>query len=207
MPSKLQQSKIRWAVLAAALTMCASLPADEPDDGSAKRSLAGQMCPSGSFVIGFDAAGDIVCSERCMSDCQAGAAGADTAPAGTAAVAATAVTAATAATAAVAETPTAATAAAAGVAEPDTGLVISEIQPGSVLYGTRELRLTILGAGFNADSLVEFAGTTYTPTVNQEGTRLEVTLATRKLTIGRYAVTVANGPELKSTLGKALVVY
>jgi hypothetical protein len=192
MPSKLHQSKIRWAVLAAALTMCASLPADEPDDGSAKRSLAGQMCPSGSFVIGFDAAGDIVCSERCMSDCQAGAAGADTAPA---------------ATAAVAGTPTAATAAAAGAAEPDTGPVISEIQPDSVLYGTRELRLTILGAGFNADSLVEFAGTTYTPTVNQEGTRLEVTLATRKLTIGRYAVTVANGPELKSTLGKALVVY
>jgi hypothetical protein len=198
MPSKLHQSKIRWAVLAAALTMCASLPADEPDDGSAKRSLAGQMCPSGSFVIGFDAAGDIVCSERCMSDCQAGAAGADTAPAATAA---------TAATAAVAGTPTAATAAAAGAAEPDTGPVISEIQPDSVLYGTRELRLTILGAGFNADSLVEFAGTTYTPTVNQEGTRLEVTLATRKLTIGRYAVTVANGPELKSTLGKALVVY
>ena len=76
-----------------------------------------------------------------------------------------------------------------------------------MLYGTRELRLTILGAGFNADSVVEFAGNTYTPTVNQEGTRLEVTLATRKLTIGRYAVTVANGPELKSTLGKALVVY
>jgi len=60
MLSKLHQSKTRLAVLAAALTMCASLPAAEPDDGSAKRTLAGQMCPSGSFVIGFDAAGDIV---------------------------------------------------------------------------------------------------------------------------------------------------
>jgi hypothetical protein len=75
------------------------------------------------------------------------------------------------------------------------------------LYGTRELALTVLGTGFNADSVVIFAGTTYTPSVNQDGTRLEVMLATRNLTMGRYAVTVSNGPEQKSTLKKALVVY
>ena len=195
MLSKLHQSKTRLAVLAVALTICAALPAAEPGDGSAKRSLAGQMCPSGSFVIGFDAAGDIVCSERCMTDCQPGATGTDTASKETAAAPAAA------ATAAVAGSPTIAAAA------PGAGPVISEIEPTSVLYGTPELRLTILGTGFNADSVVVFAGTTYDPTVNQEGTRLEVTLATRKLAMGRYAVTVSNGSELKSTHGKALVVY
>ena len=50
-------------------------------------------------------------------------------------------------------------------AAPGAGPVISEIEPTSVLYGTPELRLTILGTGFNADSVVVFAGTTYDPTV------------------------------------------
>jgi hypothetical protein len=188
----------RCAVLAAALFFSTSLPAAEPGDGAAKHALAGQMCPNGSFVIGFDAAGNIVCSQGCAADCQPGAAvsGAQQAEA----AATPAVAAATAATA----TPAAPTAA---VSTTTSGPVISEIEPTSVLYGTRELALTVLGTGFNADSVVIFAGTTYTPSVNQDGTRLEVMLATRNLTMGRYAVTVSNGPEQKSTLKKALVVY
>ena len=79
--------------------------------------------------------------------------------------------------------------------------------PSSVLYGTRELTITVLGSGFSADSMIEFAGTTYTPSVNPEGTRLEATVATRDLTMGRYAVTVSNGSGVKTTLKKALVVY
>jgi hypothetical protein len=197
----------RCAVLAAALFFSTSLPAAEPGDGAAKHALAGQMCPNGSFVIGFDAAGNIVCSQGCAADCQPGAAvsGAQQAEAAAtpAVAAATAATAAPAATAATA-TPAAPTAA---VSTTTSGPVISEIEPTSVLYGTRELALTVLGTGFNADSVVIFAGTTYTPSVNQDGTRLEVMLATRNLTMGRYAVTVSNGPEQKSTLKKALVVY
>jgi len=197
----------RCAVLTAALVFCTSLPASEPQDGAVKHALAGQMCPSGSFVTGFDAAGNIVCSQGCATDCQPGAAvsgaqqaAAVTTPAVAAATAATAAPAASAATA----TPAASTAA---VSAATAGPVISEIEPTSVLYGTRELALTVLGTGFNADSVVVFAGTTYTPSVNQDGTRLEVTVATRNLAMGRYAVTVSNGPERTSTLKQALVVY
>ena len=76
-----------------------------------------------------------------------------------------------------------------------------------MLYGTRELTITVLGSGFTADSVIEFAGTTYTPSVNPEGTRLESMIGTRDLAMGRYAVTVTNGSGLKTTLKKALVVY
>ena len=84
------------------------------------------------------------------------------------------------------------------------GLVISDVEPSSVLYGTRELTITVLGSGFSADSMIEFAGTTYTPSVNHEGTRLEATVATRDLTMGRYAITVTSGSGVKTTLKKAL---
>ena len=76
-----------------------------------------------------------------------------------------------------------------------------------MLYGTRELTITVLGSGFSAESVIEFAGTTYTPSVNAEGTRLEATVVTRDLTMGRYAITVSSGSGLKTTLKKALVVY
>lgn len=87
------------------------------------------------------------------------------------------------------------------------GLLISDIEPFSVVYGTRELAITILGSGFDAQSVIEFAGKTYIPEVNPEGTRANVTLTTRNLTLGSYAVTVSNPSGEKKTLKKALVVY
>lgn len=87
------------------------------------------------------------------------------------------------------------------------GLLISDIEPSSVVYGTRELAITILGSGFDAQSVIEFAGKTYIPEVNPAGTRANVTLTTRNLTLGSYAVTVSNPSGEKKTLKKALVVY
>jgi hypothetical protein len=177
--------------------LVSSLAAAKLEAGN--KALAGQMCPSGSFVIGFDSAGDIVCSEP-------GGNGAKNP--GKIAAASTAAAATPEAPAAEAPPPAAAsTAAAPAVATPAAGPVISDVEPSSVLYGTRELTITVLGSGFSADSMIEFAGTTYTPSVNPEGTRLEATVATRDLTMGRYAVTVSNGSGVKTTLKKALVVY
>ena len=202
--------------------------AADPEQASAKRSLAGQVCPSGSFVFGFDAEGDILCSaacgngvlnpgescddgntsdgDGCSASCQSESAAVTpgAAVAGTAAVAAVPV--ATEAAAA----PTMVTAAAPADAAAETeaaGLVISDIEPSSVVYGTRELDVTILGDGIKAGSIIEFAGQAYTPTVNPEGTRAEVTLTTRRLTLGAYALTVSNPSGQKVTLKKALVVY
>lgn len=161
--------------------LASSLAAADLEAGN--KALAGQMCPGGSFVIGFDSAGDIVCSE----------------PADNGVVKTGEIAAASAA----ASAPAAASAATASAASP----VISDVEPSSVLYGTRELTITVLGSGFSAESVIEFAGTTYTPSVNAEGTRLEATVVTRDLTMGRYAITVSSGSGLKTTLKKALVVY
>ena len=199
-------AKISHLTLAAAFMIGSSLAMAEPGQQGGNRSLAGQMCPSGSFVIGFDAAGDIVCSQGCTTDCRPEAAQRAEAAANPAVAAAASAPAAATAPAAVVA-PATAVAAAPAVSATATGPVIAEIAPSSVLYGTRELAMTIVGTGFNAGSVIEFAGRTYTPSVNQEGTRLEATVATRNLAMGRYAVTVSNGPGQKSTLGKALVVY
>ena len=127
------------------------------------------MCPSGSFVIGFDSAGDIVCSEPVGNG-----------DVNTEEIAPPSAATAPAAASAPAPAP-AATAAAPVDAASAAGPLISDIEPSSVLYGTRELTITVLGSGFSAESAIEFAGgTTYTPSVNAEGTRLEATVATRQ---------------------------
>jgi len=204
------------AALALALIFGNTLAAAEPaTEGGA---LAGQMCPAGSFVIGFDSAGDIVCSEACGNGvvnageacddgnrlngdgCSAACQPESSATGGDQAAIAVA-------PAAAAVTSTASAMPAAATTAPNTGLVISNIEPSSVLYGTRELALVVIGTGFTADSEVEFAGSRYTPSVNPDGTRLEVTLATRNLAMGRYAVTVSDGAGHRATLKKALVVY
>lgn len=85
--------------------------------------------------------------------------------------------------------------------------VIEDVEPGSVVYGTPELRITVLGEGFTAQSVVRFRGAQYPATVNQSGTELQVTLPTHGLLIGAYPVTVSNGPGLEHTLKKAIAVY
>jgi hypothetical protein len=76
-----------------------------------------------------------------------------------------------------------------------------------VLYGAREVTLTISGTGFHSGTVVLFNGSTYTPSVNPAGSELKVTLPTSRLAMGRYPVKVSNGPDEIVKWGKPLVVY
>jgi cysteine-rich repeat protein len=190
---------------------------------------AGQRCPAGAYVIGFDGDANIICSGVCGNgivdpgeSCDDGnAADGDgcsarcltDSAAGSGAAAAAAVVAAPAAASSLsdrAEPPAAAVSSEAGqpaaVAAPVTP-VVEDVEPSSLVYGTRELSITVMGEGFNAKSVVRFQGAQYPATVNPTGTELQVTLPTRGLLIGRYPITVSNGPGLEHTLKKAIAVY
>ncbi|HEY5775582.1 MAG TPA: IPT/TIG domain-containing protein [Xanthomonadales bacterium] len=164
---------------------------------------AGQMCPRGAYVTGFDPEGNIVCSDAPESGLpatteatvQADKAGADACPPGC----------------------TSSTAASSSQAAADTtvkdqdaapnGPVIAKIKPWSVVFGAREATITILGSGFNDKSVVIFQDATYTPSVNAAGTELRVTIETRSLPIGKYAISVSNRAGLATTKRAALEVF
>lgn len=193
---------------ASALVPGGPLAAAEPEGVQANRNLAGQMCPTGSYVIGFDLDGNIVCSEVCgngILDTGEACDDGNSAP-GDGCSATCQEEGKAPAAQGVAAGPVAAAGVAGGLSSA-TELTISDIEPSSVTYGTRELAVTISGTGFGADSVVLFGGRTYQPSVNQAGTRLDVTIATRDLTIGSYAVTVSSGTGLEQTLKKALTVF
>jgi len=180
----------------------------ESSQASGDRPPAGQMCAEGYYVTGFDSEGNIICSapggshspgpvetretansqddEACPADCLKGTG--DT-------VSADAVL---AVEAVVNDGSTVE-----DVAEP----VISDIKPSWVVFGARETSIAIIGAGFTADSVVRFQGSEYAPSVNPAGTELRVTIATRELPIGRYAITISNGPGKEATQRRALEVY
>ena len=166
---------------------------------------AGQMCPQGAYVIGFDAGGNIVCSAAVAggpaiapatmrpsdgegdNDCQADC---------------------------LSQTPDAVVAGGAadtagvpGAQGAGAGPVISKIKPAWVVFGARETTILIKGAGFSAGSIVKFQGADYTPTVNSAGTELRVTLATADLAMGRYPITVSNGAGVETTRPRALEVF
>jgi len=192
-----------------AVTMVGSSPAAAAaQTGSGNPAPAGQICPNGTFVIGFDPEGNILCSEACgegvlktaedhnddnteIGDGSTMASqsedmdpnGHDT-------------------ELAVETTPT----------DPnslrdDTVPVISDVEPSSVVWGTADVAITISGEGFHSESIILFEGKKYVPSVNQAGTRLEATIATRNLSLGSYAITVSNGYGIENTLKKALVVF
>jgi len=170
---------------------------------------AGQVCPRGSFVIGFDNDSNILCSgicgnhvldsgetcddgnlrdgDGCSATCQSES------PAGIPPVEDDVV-----------EEPSEPTA---GEPLPPVNPVISKIKPWKVVWGKREVEITIFGMGFTSESSVQFNGVTYKPTVNQAGTELKVTLATRQLPIGQYAIKVSNGPGLETTMKKGLAIF
>jgi len=203
------------------LTTASELAAAEPQSGNSGRPPAGQMCPRGYYVVGFDAAANIICSPICdrgavdtdtacdNGNMQGGQAAATAAVAG-AGVAGTQVgreapAPAPAVAAPAAPVPEAAVAQAAAPASAE--LTIEEVEPSSVVWGTRELTIAVIGAGFTPESVVLFSGSTYEPVVDPSGTRLTVTLPTRDLPLGNYAVTVSDGAGQQDTLKRALVVY
>jgi len=176
------------------------------------RPPAGQICPAGNYVIGFDPAGNIICSDTCGNgtldrgeDCDDGnITGGDGCSA-----------------ACVKEVPIAENEkpAPAAVAAPatkaagtqpvssDAAPVITDVEPWSVVYRKRQLDVIITGSGFTSASVVIFEGKTYTPSVNAAGTELSVTLSTADLAIGRYAIRVSNGPGKETLMKKAISVY
>ena len=158
---------------------------------------AGQMCPEGAYVIGFDLQSNIICSEieaepevpvpepTVTPDKPASTTQQDTAV----------------------PKPVAAQPAQRVIVPVARNPVISDVDPAAVVFGTPEVSLTVTGTGFEKESIIVFDGSTYPASVNQAGTQIVITIATRRLSIGPYAITVLNGSGGKVTLRKALEVY
>ena len=189
-------------VALAALLSAIPAVAAAAEPASPQAPPAGQVCPTGSFVTGFDNQGNIICGEVSGHGAAGSTESADAAATTSAVATAAVVTESAVPADSGLQSPPVKTATAATQA-----LAIEKIKPWSVPYGTRQVTLEVFGTGFTTDSVVVFQGENYVPSVDQTGTRLEVTLATRNLTMGGYALTVSNGPETRVTLKKALVVY
>ena len=197
------------AIIMAFYGACA-LAADTPHSMTELRPPAGQVCPQGSWVIGFDNESNILCSEACgnrvLNNGEACDDGNTTNGDGCSAMcqSETPVTVKREEVIAVEPPPAPPASTAPALAQP----VISKIKPSTVVFGSREVTITISGSGFTSGTTVLFKGASYTPSsVNQAGTELNVTLATRQLTIGRHAITVSNGSGMEITKKKGLTVF
>jgi len=183
--------------------------ADVPNGNSEARPPAGQVCPQGSFVIGFDKESNILCSGTCGNHVLDNSENCDDGNMengdGCSATCRS-------------ENPTAVQSEAEIAVEPPSTPpvgavplaaqpVISKMKPSSAVFGAHEVTVTIFGSGFSSSASVLFSGNTYTPSVNRAGTELQVTLATRELPMGRYVVIVSNGPGMEVTWKKGLVVF
>lgn len=175
---------------------------------SGNQPPAGQMCTEGSYVAGFDSEGNIICSvpgETRLPDPvetleHANGRGEDGCPPGCPKE-----TTETGLADEVekAENPVKNKSTVADEVKP----VISDVKPSWIVFGSRETNVAIIGAGFTKQSVVKFRGSSYSPSVNPAGTELRITIETRKLPIGRYAITVSNGPGQETTRQRALEVY
>jgi hypothetical protein len=202
MPYELDVKLPFVAALGLACMAAGSLQADT-------RPPAGQMCPDGAYVRGFDAGGNIVCSVVAGAvSSQAPETRQDptdetgqACPEGCAKVAVE--------PAAESEASAAEAGSARGQAagEDSSGPVISKIKPTGVVFGARETTIRIFGSGFTADTIVKFQGAAYTPSVNTAGTELQVTIGTRDLPMGRYAITISNADGTETTKRRALEVF
>ena len=169
------------------------------------RPPAGQRCPAGAYVTGFDLDGNILCSEPARdadaqtgkiigaSPVEPGAPGTKTAQP----------------TRSVTETAPSATAAstAAPATRADAPPEITGVEPWSVVYGKRALDVVITGSGFTPGSRVVFNGQHLDATVNSTGTELRATLNTAGLAIGQYSIGVINASGAETSLKRAVVVY
>lgn len=200
--------KSRLAQYVFSIIVAACVVIGSPAVAGDKRAPAGQMCPEGSFVIGFDSESNIICSEasengvlNVVENGDGGKAeiGDDcTGPCQSEEVDTKGVDEEIAAKNIPADP---------GIIPSTPELSISDVEPSSVVFGTREVEVTVSGTGFIAGSVIVVAGKKYSPSVNQAGTRLVVTINTPDLSIGPYAVTVSNGPGVENTLRKALEIY
>ena len=206
--SKIEKALAGITKTAASEDVEVSLTAHGSDDKPAALSRAGQMCPDGSSVIGFDSAGDIVCTEACgngvLNPGEACDDGNTDSGDGCSAICQPEVV----ATKDDKEKPVAETNATnpgspSSIPEP----FISDVKPKSVVWGAPEVKITVTGTGFYDGSVIIFQGSTYKPVVNQAGTQLDVILATENLAIGSYAIKVSNGPGLENTRKRVLAVY
>jgi cysteine-rich repeat protein len=189
---------------------------------SADDPPAGQMCPEGSFVIGFDAESNIICSATCgnrvLNEGESCDDGNTTAGDGCSAECLTETSAAVVknppppaqqpaapaaqqvqAPPAVPVAPNSATA----VSAP----IVTKIKPRTVVFQSREVKIAITGNGFNKNTTIVFSGQVIKPSVNPAGTELRVTLPTRDLAMGYHAITVSNGPGMETTVKRGLEVF
>ena len=162
----------------------ASQQEEQKNSATGLPAPAGQMCNRGSYVIGFDTKGNIICNDSKKVATKVADAEITAKP-----ILVKPVPAAPVIVPSVAE------------------LSISDIQPSSVVFGTREVTISVTGTGFHEQSVIIFEGSTYDTSVNQAGTQLDATLTIGSLTIGPYTVTVSNGSGKVAKLKKALEVY
>jgi len=203
MAQKSQLKQFVFVAIVAACMMDSSLAA-----WGSKKAPAGQVCPTGSYVIGFDSEVNIICTEACGNgvlnpgeSCDDGnTESGDGCPA-------TCRSEMVESGRANDETAAQATATETGISPPATEPFISGVKPSKLTYGSAELAITISGSGFHAGTVIIFQGTTYTPSVNQAGTQLKVTIPTGDLSIGPYRITVSNGPGLETNKRRALEIY
>jgi cysteine-rich repeat protein len=208
MVNKLHPKQFVLAASVIVLMIGSLLTAHGSGNNSAVQALAGQMCPNGSYVIGFDSEGNIICTEACGNGvlntaeaCDDGnketgdGCSATCQPEGVD----------TDGDEEELAVETSATDPSSPPSIPDP--VISDVEPSSVVWGTSEVAITVIGTGFHEESVIIFEGSTYKPVVNQGGTQLDITIETANLKIGSYAIKVSNGSGLENTLKRALVVY
>lgn len=169
---------------------------------------AGQICPDGRNVIGFDAGGNIICSGDCgNSVVNAGEACDDgntvSGDGCSAACQPDEVTIVNHVTEPAVQTP----APAAIVGGSSQGPVISDVDPTNVVFGDSDVTVTIEGTGFDETSEILFNRQRYEATVDSTGTRLTFRPDTADLTIGAYPITVLNASGQQATRKRGLVIY
>jgi cysteine-rich repeat protein len=208
MTNKLRPKQFVLAAIVMVLMSSNSLTAHGGDNNLAMRALAGQMCPNGSYVIGFDSAGNIVCTEACGNGalntgeaCDDG--NTETGDGCSATCQPEGVNTDGDEDEPVVETRATNPSSLTSIPNP----VIADVEPSSVVWGASEVAITVIGTGFHEESVIIFEGSSYTPVVNQAGTRLDITIETANLSIGSYAIKVSNGPGLENTLKRALALY
>jgi len=189
-----------------------ALAADTPQSMTGLLPPAGQVCPQGSWVIGFDNESNILCSETCgnrvLNDGEACDDGNTASGDGCSAMCQSETPTTVRREEIVApELPPVPPASTAGTVSALAQPVISKIKPSNIVFGSREVTVAISGTGFTSETTVLFDGTSYTPSVNQAGTELKVTLATRDLAMGRYPITISNGSGMEITKKKGLTVF